>query len=144
MTRSHRSRCSPLLSLLLGGLGFLAASPSPLAFGQRQPRGPDDERWLNQWLNQLPVWHSSQLGIDYQLAHYVQFYKRALAARVAATTEPGAPATRIRRSDTGEFVMLEPGDLILAMDEMAFYNRDDFDGHVRESTIYFRDSRTGF
>lgn len=40
--------------------------------------------------------------------------------------------------------MLEPGDLILAMDEMAFYNRADFDGHVRESTIYFRDSRTGF
>lgn len=139
MTRSHRSRCSPFLSLLLGGIGFLAASPSPLAFGQ--PRGPDVERWLNQ----LPVWHSSQLGIDYQLAVYMQFYKkRALAARVAATTEPGAPATRIRRSDTGEFIMLEPGDLILAMDEIAFYNPADFDGHVRESTIYFRDSRTGF
>ena len=139
MTRSHRSRCSPFLSLLLGGIGFLAASPSPLAFGQ--PRGSDVERWLNQ----LPVWHSSQLGIDYQLAHYdVRFYKGALAARVAATTEPGAPATRIRRSDTGEFIMLEPGDLILAMDEMTFYNRADFDGHVRESTIYFRNSRTGF
>lgn len=74
----------------------------------------------------------------------MKFYKGAIAARVAATPEPGAPATRIRRSDTGEFVMLEPGDLILAMDEMAFYNRADFDGHVRESTIYFRDSRTGF
>ena len=111
----------------------------PLAFGQ--PRGSDVERWLNQ----LPVWHSSQLGIDYQLAHYdVRFYKGALAARVAATTEPGAPATRIRRSDTGEFIMLEPGDLILAMDEMTFYNRADFDGHVRESTIYFRNSHTGF
>src|SRR5208337_2508215 len=138
MARSHRSRCSQFLSLLLGGIGFLAASPSPLAFGQ--PGGP----YVEQWLNQLPVWHSSQLGVDYQLAHYVNFYKGAIAARVAATPEPGAPAARIRRSDTGEFVMLEPGDLILAMDEMAFYNLADFDGHVGESTIYFRDSRTGF
>jgi hypothetical protein len=137
MARSHRSRCRWILSLALGGIVFLAAFSSRLAFGQ--PRDPYIERWLND----LPVWHSSQLGVDYQLAHYVKYYKGALAARVAAAPGPGAPATRIRRSDNGKVVLLEPGDLILAMDEKAFYSRADFDDHVAESTIYFRDSRTG-
>ena len=74
------------------------------------------------------------------------FYKEALATGSFSPPRlsPGLLPPGIRRSDTGEFVMLKPGDLILAMDEMAFYNRADSDGHVRESTIYFRDSRTGF
>src|SRR4051812_7268138 len=57
---------------------------------------------IQQWLDQLPVWHSHQLGFDYQIDRYVQFQRGTLAARVASPPEPGSAATRIRRGDTGE------------------------------------------
>ena len=104
--------------------------------------GPDPAN-LERWLETLPVWRSSQLGFDYQLAHYVHFQCGAIVARVSSPPIPGSPASIIRSNETGELITLEPGDLVIAMDDMVFFSRADFDDHKGETTIYFRDSRTG-
>jgi hypothetical protein len=138
MNTRHDTKRSDRIGLgatLLGVFLSLAAA----ADAQEGFDGGANERWLNG----LPVWRSHQLGFDYQFAEYEQFQSLAMVARVASTPLPGSAATRITRNDNGQVITLEPGDLVLAMDEMAFLNRADFDAHMGETTIYFRDGRTG-
>ena len=117
----------------------LALAMVPSSSVQAQVELPPEA--VQQWLDRLPVWHSTQLGFDYQLDRYVQFRQGAMAARVASPPLPGSAATRIRRNDTGELITLEQGDLVVAMDEMAFFSRTDLDEHTGETSIYFRMSR---
>jgi hypothetical protein len=84
-----------------------------------------------------------QLGVDYQLRPYVDFGHPTVAALVTSAPDAGSAAGQIRLTSTGQVLALEPGDLIIAMDEMVFFNRDDLDGHTGQTNLYFRDSRSG-
>jgi hypothetical protein len=138
MTRPRLAPGVHSLILLLGAMTTVALT--------QRSAGQDvrPEVRMDEWLRSMPVWHSAQLGIDYQLGEYMLLNRICLAARVAAPPAPGSPVSRIRRSDNGQLVTLEEGDLVLAMDEMAFFSRADFDSHVRETRLYYRDRLTGF
>jgi hypothetical protein len=96
-----------------------------------------------QWLQERPIWRSTQLGVDVHFIPYSFVSDGYSAARVAGAPAADSPASRVRFEDDGQIRALEPADLILAMDELVFYNLADFDGHFEESTIYIRDGRTG-
>jgi hypothetical protein len=136
LTPEHPNRTTTCLMGLVLALAVVPSSAVPA-----QVEHPPQK--VQQWLDRLPVWHSTQLGFDYQFDRYVQFRHGAMAARVASPPEPGSAAARIRRNDTGELITLEQGDLVVAMDETAFFGQADLDEHTGETSIYFRDGRTG-
>lgn len=82
------------------------------------------------------VYRAEKLGVEYQFVSY----RGHLAAKILRILSPTAPVLRIR-TDSGD-QQLEPGDLIVSLDDQVFDSPRDVDNHVDVTTIDVIDVRT--
>jgi S1-C subfamily serine protease len=73
---------------------------------------------------------AGNLGISYQLVPY----GRAYGARLTGYPNPGSPAAQLQ---------LEPGDMIIQLDNQLIYGPNDVLNHVARTTVVFVNIRTG-
>ena len=84
------------------------------------------------------TYRSDRLGLEYRLHPYRGHY----GARLTRPPAPGSPLLKLRRPD-GSPTYLEPGDMIVGLDDQILDGPDDVEGHVLRTKISFVNVRTG-
>lgn len=83
------------------------------------------------------VYRSERLGIEYQLVEH----RGHFAAKIVKVVSTTAPVLWVRMASGLQ--QLEPGDLIVSLDDQVLDSSRDVDNHVDETTVDVVDSRTG-
>lgn len=114
------------LGALLAAIGGVTSAGAQ----QVQPRAPADPT--------QGTYRSDRLGFEYRLVPYQGHY----GARLTRPPAPGSPLLDIRLA-SGQPSYFEPGDMIVALDEMVIDGPADVENHVLQTTIRFVNVRTG-
>ena len=110
------------------GVVMLVAAWAPVVASQ----GPAPQR-------PIPgTFRSDRLGLEYRLHPYRGHY----GARLTRPPEPGSPLLAIRRPN-GDQTYLEPGDMIVTLDDQIIDGPDDVENHILQTKITFVNVRTG-
>ena len=84
------------------------------------------------------TYRSDRLGLEYRLHPYRGHY----GARLTRSPAPGSPLLKLRRPD-GSPTYLEPGDMIVTLDDQVIGGPDDVENHVLGTKVTFVNVRTG-
>jgi hypothetical protein len=113
---------------------LLMTIPVGLSFGQPAPQLPRDQEPGPQ----AAVYRSDRLGIEYQLKPY----RGHSGVKLTRSPAAGSPFLRVQRP-SGEVIYLEPGDLIVRLDDQVIDGPSDLEAHIRETRVEIVNVRNG-